>query len=282
MTIGRLSTRGVISVSGADAPSFLQGLVTSDVESMADGASGFAALLTPQGKILFDFIVHRRGDAFLIDLPLPACAGFAKRMTLYKLRSAVEVSDISETFAVVVSAETDQLPPDPRLAALGGRSVVPISDAPSNDETANYEARRISLGIAETWNDFASGEVFPHEANFDLINGVSQSKGCYVGQEVVSRMQHRGTARKRFLPCRLALGEDALPPEVGAAVSLGDRGVGIMGSANAAQGLALLRLDRIADALAGKTPLTSEGSTLWPHIPPGATDVIGADEAGAE
>ncbi len=253
MAEARLGRRGVVAVSGDDAADFLQGLVTADIEQLAVGGTAFGALLTPQGKILFDFIVHRQGDTYLIDLPAEATGALIKRLGFYKLRSQVEIADVSGDFTVLVDPDPGASPADPRLAALGARRLVAGGDAGLADGTGLYDRTRIDLGIAESWRDFATGEVFPHEANFDSLHGVNLSKGCYVGQEVVSRMHHRGSARKRYLSCRI----DGEAPEAGAQITADDRAVGVTGSAAGAQVLALLRLDRIS--LCGKTQ-------LWPKM----------------
>lgn len=273
----RLGDRGIVAVSGDDAARFLQGLVTADIEPMTPGTTAFGALLTPQGKILFDFIVHCRDGAYLIDLPAEAKEALIKRLGFYKLRSKIEIEDVGDRFAVLVDLDPGARAPDPRLEALGGRRIVARTEAGREDGTRAYDEARVALGIAESWRDFASGEVFPHEANFDHLHGVSLAKGCYVGQEVVSRMHHRGQTRKRFLPARI---EGDVPP-VGAEVTADGRNVGETGSAAGAWVLALMRLDRIADALAGKTPLRSGRTRLWPEIPSWADDVCSTEKAAA-
>ncbi|VAW11839.1 tRNA-modifying protein YgfZ [hydrothermal vent metagenome] len=270
--------RGVVAVSGTDAAGFLHGLVTADIENMPPGAMAFGALLTPQGKILFDFIIHRTEDTYLLDLPAQATEALIKRLGFYKLRSNVEIEDVSDRFAILVDIEPDARPADPRLKALGSRRIVGAADATGADDTGAHDQARIALGIAECWRDFASGDVFPHEANFDRLHGVNLAKGCYVGQEVVSRMHHRGPARKRFLPCRV---EGDVPP-VDAEVTAGDRNVGRTGTAAGGKLLALLRLDRIADAAAGKTPLRSGAARLWPQIPSWANDISLTQKAAVQ
>jgi folate-binding protein YgfZ len=148
-------------------------------------------------------------------------------------------------------------PADPRAAGLGARRIVPRAEAPREDEAARaaYEARRIALGVPEGGLDFAYGDAFPHDANMDLVNGVDFAKGCYVGQEVVSRMKHRGETRKRVV--RVAL--EGAAPAPGAAILDGELPVGVLGGAAGGQGLALVRLDRVADAAAAGRPLAAAG-----------------------
>ena len=264
MSPKRLYSRGIVDVSGEDGCLFLQGLLTNDVETMEPDSAAFGTLLTPQGKILFDFIVYRRGNAYLFDLPAAAAAPFAKRLTLYKLRSKVKISNVSDDLAVLVDSKDADAPLDPRHDDLGGRRIVSIEDAPEADGTTEFDERRIALGIAECWTDYASGDVFPHEANIDQLGGVNFSKGCYVGQEVVSRMQHRGLARKRFLPARV----EGPPPAMGTEVLFDGRNVGTAGSSSGDYCLALLRLDRITAALDGLAPLNCGDSQLFPAYPP--------------
>jgi folate-binding protein YgfZ len=252
--IAELSRRGVVAVGGPDAETFLNDLITSDVPK-AQGTAAFAGLLTPQGKILFDAIVFRDGERLLFDLPRALAADFAKRLTFYRLRAKVEIADLSDE-RIVVAAWGNGAPildgpvaPDPRLAELGHRAIVPAGAdmAPDFSEAtaADYDAHRISLGVPEGGIDFAFGEGFPHDADMDQLHGVDFKKGCYVGQEVVSRMQHRGTARRRFV---MATGSGTLPPP-GSPVNAGDRALGTLGSSVGTSGLALVRLDRAKEAM---------------------------------
>ena len=256
MTEVYLGDRGVARVAGPDAASFLQGLLTNDVESLPVGGARYAALLTPQGKILFDFLVFRPApDEFLLDAPAAKTAELVKRLGFYKLRAKIEVSDVSGQFAVVVASQGE--PADPRAPALGLRKIVARHDAPAEDEAgrAAYETRRVALGVPEGGLDFAYGDAFPHDANMDLVNGVDFAKGCYVGQEVVSRMKHRGETRKRVV--RVAL--DGAAPGPGAAIVDGELPVGVLGGSAGRHGLALVRLDRVADAASAGRPLTAAG-----------------------
>jgi folate-binding protein YgfZ len=237
-----LPGRSVLSVTGADAAGFLQGLVTSDVGELPPGAAGYAALLTPQGKILFDFLVQRQADSFLIDCAASQREALIKRLGFYKLRAKVAVAPRDDLKVVVAEQPSAGLFADPRLAALGFRGYL-AGDFP---EASTYEARRVALGIADSEADIGSGELFPHEANLDQLNGVNFKKGCYVGQEVVSRMEHRGTARNRILPLKL----DGTAPAKGTAIVAGAKQIGTILSSADDHALGLLRLDRLADAAA--------------------------------
>ncbi|MFD0988434.1 CAF17-like 4Fe-4S cluster assembly/insertion protein YgfZ [Methyloligella solikamskensis] len=258
-----LSDRAVIGVSGPEAEKFLQGIITNSMERAGDGLGIHAALLTPQGKILFDFFLVGDGaGGYLIDCPAEQAEDLTKRLTLYKLRAKAEITAKPELKVAVVLGAAPELAdgiiafPDPRLAALGERLLLTEEafagiECPDASE-ADYHAKRISLGVPAGGKDFEYGQAFPHEALFDQLNGVDFRKGCFVGQEVVSRMQHRGTARKRVVP---VVAESTLP-EAGAAIEADGGTLGSLTSVSGKTGLALLRLDRAADAVAKGAPIT--------------------------
>lgn len=232
----------MLRVEGEDAPRFLHGLLTADVDRLAEGAAVYAALLSPQGRILSDMFVFRQRGGFLIDCAVSQREALLKRLGLYRLRARVTIG-ADEGLRVGVSpvepAEALRFA-DPRCAALGWRFLTSMEGPATED----YEAARIALGLADSDADLGSGEFFPHEANLDQLGGVSFTKGCYVGQEVVSRMEHRGTARSRILPVSL----DGPATETGMPVRSGDKQVGTMLSSSGAMALALIRLDRLAEA----------------------------------
>jgi tRNA-modifying protein YgfZ len=261
-----LEDRGVVSVAGADAASFLQGLLTNDVEGLGPSEARYAALLTPQGKILFDMIVVRAPDAdgaaYLLDCSAAQAADLAKRLGFYKLRAKVAVANESAGRAVVAfwggepaPIEGGLLYPDPRDPRLGWRAIVPrpIAAALGSEHAAEYEGLRIGVVAPKGGVDFAYGDAFPHDANLDLLHGVDFDKGCYVGQEVVSRMKHRGTARRRVARVKLA----GPPPMPGTPVLDRELAVGTLGSSSGREALALLRLDRVEDAAAAGRTLTA-------------------------
>ena len=261
----RLDRRGVLGISGAEARVFLDRIVTCDVDPVAPGRAAFGALLSPQGKILGDFILFAGPDAdsFLLDAPVSVVAELAKRLTLYRLRAKIAIADRCVDHAVLVGwdgeppADAIAAAPDPRLPELGWRAIVPAPvDAPS--DAAPYDAHRIGLGVPEGGLDYTFGDAFPHEADMDQLHGVAFDKGCYVGQEVVSRMQHRGTARTRAVPIRF----DGPAPAPGTEVMAGDRALGRTGTTTGSTGLATLRLDRAADALGEGAPITAGGVPL--------------------
>jgi folate-binding protein YgfZ len=273
MQAALLPDRGVVKVDGASARHFLNGLLTTDIEALTPEAPRFAALLTPQGKILFDGIVAAvpaaDGSALFIDCPRALAANLVERLNFYKLRAKVIVEDLSQTLGVLAAwdgtgtTEYGLVYPDPRLPALGLRVMLPphLAAEAAGDLGATlvgpeaYEAHRIALGVPRGGLDFAYGDAFPHEADMDQLNGVDFAKGCYVGQEVVSRIEHRARARSRVVP----VAYDGFAPADGIAVMAGERAVGTMGSAAAGRGLAMVRLDRVEDAFAAGTALSAGG-----------------------
>jgi tRNA-modifying protein YgfZ len=265
-----LDDRGVVRVSGTDAASFLQGLLTNDVAGLAPGEARYAALLAPQGKILFDMLVVRLAaepPSFLIDCAAGQAADLAKRLGFYKLRAKVEIADESADHGVVaVWGEEPETTPggvlyrDPRDPRLGSREILPRARAAAvgSEHAAEYEGLRIAASAPKGGVDFAYGDAFPHDANLDLLHGVDFGKGCYVGQEVVSRMRHRGTARKRV--ARVKLAGEAPPP--GTPVLDGELAVGALGSSSGREALAMVRLDRVDEARTAGRALSVGGVGL--------------------
>jgi folate-binding protein YgfZ len=292
MKAALLPDRGVVKVVGEGARSFLNGLFTADIEKVTPDAPRFAALLTPQGKIIVDAIIAEAdaadGGGFFLDVPRALARTCVDRLNFYKLRAKVMVEDLSETLGVMAlwdgeaATEYGLTYRDPRLPALGLRVMLPPHLA--NDATADlgaelvpateYEAHRIALGVPRGGLDFSYGDAFPHEADMDQLHGVDFAKGCYVGQEVVSRMEHRGIARTRIVP----VAYDGFAPDAGAAVTAAEKPVGTFGSAAQGRALALLRLDRAADAIASGHDIVAGAVTLrlvkpdWARFPfPGET-----------
>jgi folate-binding protein YgfZ len=281
MKAALLADRGVVKVAGDDARNFLHGLVSADILQLAPGAARFGALLSPQGKILADFFVveapAQDGGGFFLDVARVLAKPLVDKLNLYKLRSRTMVEDLSEILGVLAAwdgngaARVGLTYADPRLPALGLRVMLPphrAADAAAAlgatlVDAGEYEAHRIALGIPRGGVDFVYGDAFPHEADMDQLGGVDFAKGCYVGQEVVSRMEHRGIARTRAVAIRY----DGAAPAAGVAVMAGERQVGTMGSAAAGHGLALLRLDRIADAASRGEKLRAGGVAIRPIKP---------------
>jgi folate-binding protein YgfZ len=282
--IAQLADRGVVRVTGADAEKLLQGIISNDMELLAAQPAIHAALLTPQGKILFDFFVVPAGDGFLLEVARDKAADLAKRLSLYKLRAKVDIQDASEDYRVLMlwgpsptgreeAAGTVSFA-DPRLPALGSRILADTHSARGKVAAADaldaapedYHAHRIALGVPEGGKDYALGDTFPHEADLDQLGGVSFSKGCFVGQEVVSRMQNRGNVRKRVVPI-----EGEGPLASGAEIKAGTAAIGTVGSVSGRSALALLRLDRAAEAMAKGQNLTADGVAITLRKPDWAT-----------
>lgn len=276
MKAALLPDRGAVRVAGEPARTFLNGLVTTDMTDVAPQRPRYAALLTPQGKIVADFIVTQappaEGGDFLIDCPRALAPTLAEKLNFYKLRAKVAVADVSQTLAVMAvwdgTGDTGHglAYPDPRQPALGWRIMLPphlVENAAADlgatlTDATDYEAHRIALGVPRGGLDFIYGETFPHDADLDQIGGVDFKKGCFIGQEVVSRVQHRGSARTRIVPVEF----DDFAAEAGSPVTAGDKSIGTMGSSSGRLGLAMLRLDRVEDARAAGTPLIAGGMAM--------------------
>ena len=250
-----LDDRAVVEIAGADSAKFLHNLVTNDILRLGAGEARFCALLTPQGKIIADFLAFARGEgetrSFLLDCPKGLVDELARRLGMYKLRAAVTVAARGDLAAYAFlederpQVEAAALARDPRAEALGWRALAPAGTIETSAARSDYDARRIDAGVPQGGIDFAYGDAFPHEANMDLLAGVDFKKGCYVGQEVVARMR-RGLARKRVARYRA----QGPAPAAGAAIVAGEKEIGVAGSHSADSGLALIRLDRLEEALA--------------------------------
>jgi folate-binding protein YgfZ len=286
MKAALLSDRGVVKVAGDGARGYLHGLVTTDILALTPQSARFCALLTPQGKIIADFIVTEAqaadGGGFFLDIPRAVGATLIGKLNLYKLRAKVLIEDLSESLGVLAiwdgngPAKHGLAYADPRLSALGMRVILPrqqVAAAVAESgvelvDASSYEAHRIALGVPQGGSDFSYGDAFPHESDMDQLGGVDFDKGCYIGQEVVSRMQHRGTARTRAVPVRF----DGVAPLAGAVVTAGERQLGTIGSAAAGRAVALLRLDRVAEAMSRGEPLIAGGIPIhlvkpdWAHF----------------
>ena len=250
-----LDDRAVLAISGPQAREFLQGLVTNDViGGLAPGSGLYTALLSPQGKILFDFLVTEGDGALLMDVAKDAAGALLKKLKMYLLRAKVDV-ELREPLGVYLNlaGHPDNQPThyaeraitftDPRLAALGRRSIGARAEMPANlAGPRTYHEHRIALGVPEGI-DFGFEKTFALDAGLDELNGVSFTKGCYVGQELTSRMKHRATSRKRILT---VMADDALPAP-GASVTRGGTDIGELVSVYGNQGFALVRLDRLEE-----------------------------------
>jgi hypothetical protein len=247
--VARLESRALIAVGGEDWRSFLQGLVTQDVETLRAGEVRFGALLTPQGRLLFDLFMVGRGDGCWLDCAADRREALLQRLTLYRLRAKVSLAlGEAAVFAAWGEAPADEgWAPDPRLAALGWRAYGP--GVAANATEADYERHRLALGVPGP-ADWGEDATYPLEADFDLLNGVDFQKGCFVGQETTSRMKRRGAIKSRMLPIVF----QGPPPAAGAEVLAGELRAGESRSGADGRAMALVRLDRIEGAA-----LTVEG-----------------------
>ena len=259
-----LKDRAIIAIEGGEAREFLQGLITNDVGQLAPGRGIYAALLTPQGKILFDFLVAEGDGAVLLDCAADHAEGLLKRLTMYRLRAKIGIAPRPQLSVYAGlggrAAERAITFPDPRLAGLGLRSIGAVAEMPDFLEgPAAYHAARVALGVPEG-SDFGSDKIFALDAGLDELYGVSFDKGCYVGQELTARMKHRGTARKRILSIKA---DNALPPP-GTAVTSDATEIGEILSVYGSAGFALMRIDRLGEA---KAPLTADNMTVTAFKP---------------
>lgn len=269
-----LPDRGAVRVRGEEARGFLQGLITNNLDGVGEGRAIYAGLLSPQGKILFDFFVVPEEGGFVLECRKDAAAALRQRLVFYRLRAKIEIEDVPlKVAAVWGGGERGALAgfrsyADPRRPDLGHRVLTPedadlaaLPCAPGNE--AEYHAFRIGLGVPEGGRDYAFGDTFPHEALFDQLHGVDFRKGCFVGQEVVSRMEHRGTARKRIVGIEADTG---IPP-TGTPIAAGGTEIGMVGSTSGMRGLALIRLDRAEEAKAKGLPLLAGDTPISLRIP---------------
>ncbi|SOE08863.1 hypothetical protein SAMN05877838_0594 [Hoeflea halophila] len=266
-----LPDRNIVQVDGADAGHFLQNLITANIEAIKADQAHASALLTPQGKILFDFLISRAGETgYRCDIRADQTDDFIRRLTLYKLRAAVSFEKLIEA-PVIAGWDGDapdgalrdiRFPENARVWRLyGGGSIL-------DGDLAAWNSIRIAHGVAESGTDFALSDVFPHDVLMDKNGGVDFRKGCYVGQEVVSRMHHRGTARRRVVTVKA---ETDLPtaadPATEMSIWAGDKAVGSLGTTVGSSALAIVRTDRVADALAGEIALTVEAVPVTLSLP---------------
>jgi folate-binding protein YgfZ len=281
-----LDDRAIIAISGEDARKFLQGLITNDIEKVSPTRSIYAALLTPQGKFLHDFFITEYKERLLLDCEAERVPDLIKRLTMYRLRAKVDITNESEQWDVGVmlpmsdvaglgSKETEPGGAeagttktrfdgvsyiDPRNAALGERNIrrvdeddnFPTDEALLEKNRAAYHYRRLALGIPDSTGDLIPEKSLPMEAGFDLLNGIDFEKGCYVGQEVTARMKHRDLVKKRLFPV-------TFDGEVASGTDIKCDGVsaGELHSVQGNRGLALLRID-----LVEKGGLTADGVSV--------------------
>jgi folate-binding protein YgfZ len=266
-----LDERAVLRITGGDARKFLENVITNDVDSLRPDQARFAALLTPQGKIIADFFVigaaEDDGGGFLLDAPRALAEDVAKKLGFYKLRADVAIEQRPDLAVVAVldgkaTAELGIVFDDPRHPELGHRIILPATAAKTDLEAAgfkvvnadDYHKQRIALGIPDGGKDYVYSDAYPHEADMDQLNGIDFKKGCFIGQEVVSRMERKTTPRTRIVPVSFDTA-----PFPGAEVKAGTRPAGNMGSGVNGKGLAMMRLDRVHEALQKGEKITAGG-----------------------
>jgi folate-binding protein YgfZ len=258
--IARLDDRAVLRITGSEARLFLQGLLTNDVEALAEGKPLWAGLLSAQGKYLFDMILHAEGDSILADVWRPRAEELAKRLTMYKLRRDVGLESTGLSVFAAWAGESTA-PYDPRLPGLGRRWV--SADGEANTGADEYDKMRIYLGVPDS-ADFMVDKLMWLESNAVELNGVSFTKGCYVGQENTARMHHRDKLRRRLLPVLIA-GE----PGKDRVIRSGEREAGELRTTRDGRGIAYLRLEQ-----AGPGDVLSVGGAQvkvdWPTWIPAA------------
>lgn len=275
-----LHDRGVIAFTGKDARLFLQGLITNDVENVASPRLIYGAILTPQGKLLYDFFIAENNDTLLMDCNSTVIFDLIRRFNLYKLRADVNIEDRSHDFLVLSSLQTqvnvgdsislfdDIASVDTRCSKLGRRAIVPAKMTERIFECTSvrkpdqdlYQSTRIRAGIPDCAVDCVPGDLFALECCLDDFNGISFEKGCFVGQEVTTRMKHRKLVRKKFLPISF---EGAAMP-LGTPIVNGDAKVGEVRSCIDGHAIAMLRLDHAESEtlLAANLPISVKNTNL--------------------
>jgi folate-binding protein YgfZ len=275
-----LENRAFIAVTGEDAEDFLQGIITTDVPSIGADEAYAGALLTPQGKIMFEFMIARITDGFRIETDAGSGDALAKRLTLYKLRAKVTISRLDPS---IVAVSWHEAPPlgsarDMRLAKAGV-DAFRLPGGTGDAAPAAYAALRIANGISGGAEDGEATDYFPHDLLMERNGGLNFRKGCYVGQEVVSRMQHRSTARRRVV---IVTGRAALPGP-GTAIAIGGREIGTLRTVEGSAGLAVVRIDKAGEAIASDVPITAGDIAVTLALPAwsGLDFPAGADEAAS-
>jgi folate-binding protein YgfZ len=275
ITYAPLTDRSIISVEGPDSRGFLQGLISNDITQVTSNKAIYAALLTPQGKYLFDFFISQSGDKLLIECEKNRISDLMKRLRVYKLRANANLLDETEKYSVFAlwgdgvgkAMGLDKIGQgsaketsggvkmiDPRLEAAGGRVIFPVNSAeieikligagPANP--SDYDLHRLKLGLPSASNDLVIDKATLLESGFDELNGIDWNKGCYMGQELTARTKYRGLVKKRLISVTI----EGVAPEPGMPIMVGDKNVGEMRSSNGNNGIAILRLDQLENETA--------------------------------
>lgn len=263
-----LADRAIIDVSGPDAEHFLQNILTLDLDALGQREARPGALLAPQGKIMFDFLVSRSGEnALRLECRADIVDDFVRRLTLYRLRAKADIAKQDQA-VVAVSWQNDSAASQSDSTVRDSRFQQPVyrhygAASATNATEADWHAFRIASGVAESGPDYALSDAFPHDVLLDLMGGVGFKKGCFIGQEVVSRMQHRGTARRRVL----LVSADSELPAPGTDLVSGGKVVGTLGSVSGTTAIAIARIDRVKAALDAGAAITAGDVAVTPAIP---------------
>lgn len=246
-----LPHRGVITITGADRVTFLQGLVSNNVRHATTQQAVYAALLTPQGKFLHDMFILASDDTLWLDVEAARADDLITKLTKYKLRSDVIIHNCTADYGVGIllgdpsdyQTQTSFTFSDPRQAALGWRMIAPRDALPPADTEAfaAYDRLRLSLGVPDGSRDMSIGQTILLEANFDRLNGVDFTKGCYMGQELTARTHYRALLKKRFFPVTIS----GPAPAFGTPILLGETEIGTMLSSQGDKGLAMLKIEAV-------------------------------------
>lgn len=264
-----LNDRAVLHVHGSDVVDFLQNLITQDVTKCPDDGCMMAALLTPQGKLLHDFLLFGEDGGFLIDCDASQAEALAKKLSLYKLRADVAIEKTDLTVHALWQEDGLACPPtsgfieDPRHEGLGLRAVRAAYDtALPKKPLADWHANRTRLGVPQGPDEMPPGTVFPLEYGFGEMQAIDFQKGCFVGQEVTSRTHRKGALRKKLH----VVAWDGAPPAAKSDIMAGERIVGTIVAIDKVQGLALIREDALAlNLTAGETGLRVTGGLFAEH-----------------
>jgi len=277
----RLPDRGILALAGADARDFLQGLISADIKRLGPESAVYATLLTPQGRLLFDFFLIEAGGRILIDCERARRDELAGKLTFYRLRAEVSIEAVDDLAVAALfgpgaleALGLDDRPgavrardggivlTDPRRRGLGARLILPAEqlEAIAADAGAerggeeDYDRHRLALGVPDGARDIAVGKDYLLECGLDALNAVDFDKGCYIGQELTARTHFRGTVRRRLIPVEI----DGPAPAPGTPILAGDVQAGEMRSSLGSRGLAMLRL-RHLEAADGKDTVFSAG-----------------------
>ncbi|RCL03095.1 MAG: Folate-binding protein [Candidatus Tokpelaia sp. JSC189] len=278
--LGQLNDRALITISGPDSGHFLQNVITTDIKKISEEDMLPGALLSPHGKVLFDFLIGYHNGLFFIDIRSAIANAFIRRLNLYRLRANIEIHEkkhaivdiFQEKLIKHTSSKTEK---DDSTLIFNDKRVnkkyniirtyyIKNQEHAAVDDTETWDIIRIENGIAESGTDFEPGDVFPHDINYDKINGLSFEKGCYIGQEVISRIQHRGTARKRVL---IAASSSFLP-RAGTVIEAEGSRVGVLGTVAGTKAIALVRIGQLKALTDAGIPVTAQGIPLAFSLPP--------------